>query len=144
MWLLYALLASALWGFEYAIVERILGDRISALSLVAVQMSIGSILLAAAAWGFGTLRSDLVTISNDRGLGLLILASISVFTLGNLMIACSIKEGKAVLAGFIEISYPLFIILFSLLLGWGGNVGPRTVVGGLVILAGVLILKGEH
>ena len=144
MWLAYALAASALWGFEYAIVGRILGDRLSPLSLVSIQMAVGSLGLGVIAWATGALRRDVSVVSGDQALFWLVLASILVFTLGNLMIAVSIKEGNAVLAGFVEISYPLFIIFFSVLLGWGASLGPRTVFGGLVILVGVLILKSEQ
>jgi drug/metabolite transporter (DMT)-like permease len=144
MWLVYALLAAALWGFEYAIVGRVLDGRISAVSLVAIQMAVGAVALGIVGYASGALGRDVSAISTDRGLAQLILLAIAVFTAGNLMIAISIKEGNAVLAGFIEISYPLFIILFSLMLGWGGTIGVRTVIGGIVILIGVLILKAEH
>ena len=144
MWLVYALAASALWGFEYAIVGRILGDRVSPVSLVAIQMAVGSVALGAVALVTGALRRDLALAQAQPGLWLLVALGILVFTLGNLMIAVSIQEGNAVLAGFVEISYPLFIVLFSLMLGWGGSIGPRTVIGGLVILAGVYLLQSEQ
>lgn len=143
MWLVYAVAASALWGFEYALVGRILGDRFSPLFLVSVQMFVGAICLGALCLATGTLAAEGPAATKDRNTAALIALSVIVFTLGNFMIAASIKEGSAVLAGFVEISYPLFIIAFSMLLGWGGTISLRTVLGGLVILAGVMILHSE-
>lgn len=143
MWLVYAVAASALWGFEYALVGRILGDRFSPLFLVSMQMLVGVVTLGSFCVVSGALWEESQAAVRDRGTFWLIVLSTIVFTLGNFMIAASISEGNAVIAGFVEISYPLFIIAFSLLLGWGGTVNLRTVLGGLIILAGVMVLHSE-
>ena len=125
MWLVYALLAAALWGFEYAIVGRVLdgadfrgfacGDPDGGRGRGARDRRV--YLWRAGSGCFGHIDGPRTCTT--------ILLAIAVFTAGNLMIAISIKEGNAVLAGFIEISYPLFIILFSLMLGWGGTIRVR-------------------
>jgi drug/metabolite transporter (DMT)-like permease len=144
MWLVYAVAASALWGFEYALVGRILGDRFSPLFLVSLQMFVGALTLGALAVATGTITSEGRVALGERGTVGLILLSTVVFTLGNFMIAASIKEGNAIIAGFVEISYPLFIVLASLAFGWSGQIGWRTIVGGLIVLAGVMLLQTDQ
>jgi drug/metabolite transporter (DMT)-like permease len=144
MWLVYAIAASALWGFEYALVGRILGDRFSPLFLVSLQMFVGAVTLGALALATGTLWQEGREVLADRTTVLLVLLSTLVFTAGNFMIAASIKEGNAVVAGFVEVSYPLFIVLASLALGWGGQFGWRTIAGGLIVLAGVMLLQSDQ
>lgn len=143
MWLVYALGAAALWGLEYALVERILGERYSPLVLVSLQMLVGAVVLGALALRGGALPRELGLALSHRGDTLLILLSTLVFTAGNYLIAKSIDEGNAVVAGFVEISYPAFIILFSLALGWGHALGWRTVLGGAIVLAGIMLLKQD-
>ena len=143
MWLLYALTAAALWGLEYALVERILGERYSPLVLVSLQMLVGAVVLGTLALRSGGVQKELGLALSNRGDMALILLSTLVFTAGNYMIAKSIDEGNAVVAGFVEISYPVFIILFSLALGWGHAISWRTVLGGVIVLCGIMLLKQD-
>lgn len=141
MWLTYAIAASAIWGFEYALLGRLLGDKLSPLFLLSLQSFVAALTTGVVCAVSGTLRTESAFLTQDGStLGLVVLSTVT-FTLGNFMIAASIKEGNAVAAGFVEISYPLFIIAFSIALGWITHVDVRTIVGGLIVLAGVFVLK---
>jgi uncharacterized membrane protein len=144
MWLVYAIAASAIWGFEYAILGRLLGDRLSPMFLLSIQSFVAAVSTGAFCIASGAFRNESVFVTQDSTtLGLVLLSTVT-FTLGNFMIALSIKEGNAVIAGFVEISYPVFIILFSLLLGWITHVDLKTIIGGLIVFAGVMVLKHGH
>jgi drug/metabolite transporter (DMT)-like permease len=141
MWFTYAMLASALWGLEYAIMGRLFDGRISPIALVSIQMAIGSVFLGALALATGRMQADIRHIADNNSVLLLVLFSITVFTLGNFFIAASIKEANALLAGLAEISYPLFILVFTIMLGWGEPVSARALLGGVLILIGAIFLK---
>jgi drug/metabolite transporter (DMT)-like permease len=141
MWFAYAMLASALWGLEYALMGRLFDGRISPLALVSIQMAIGSVFLGGLALATGRMQADIRYIADNNSVLWLVLFSITVFTLGNFFIAASIKEANALLAGLAEISYPLFILVFTIMLGWAEPVSARALVGGILILIGAIFLK---
>jgi drug/metabolite transporter (DMT)-like permease len=141
MWMVYAVAAAALWGLEYAIMGRLLDGRLSPLSLLAIQMAVGTLLIGSVALATGSFHRDVGTItSNATTLRLIVISSL-VFALGSYMIATSIQEGNAVLAGLVEISYPLFILLFLIMFGWNEPIGLRALFGGGLILAGAILVQ---
>jgi drug/metabolite transporter (DMT)-like permease len=141
MWMVYAVMAAALWGLEYAIMGRLLDGRLSPLSLLSIQMAVGTLLIGSVALASGSFHRDMGTITSNTVTLRLIVVSSLVFSLGSYMIATSIQEGNAVLAGLVEISYPVFILLFLVLFGWNEPIGPRALVGGGLILAGALLVQ---
>jgi drug/metabolite transporter (DMT)-like permease len=143
MWMVYAVAAAALWGLEYALMGKLFNGRLSPLSLLAIQMVVGTILIGSVALATGTLRREALAItSNPETLRLVVISSL-VFALGSYMIATSIKEGNALVAGLVEISYPLFILAFLVILGWNEPVGPRALVGGGLIIAGAFLVQSS-
>jgi drug/metabolite transporter (DMT)-like permease len=58
-----------------------------------------------------------------------------------MLIASSIKHSNAMVAGLVEISYPLFIIIFSFLILKETNIDFKTIIGGLLIIIGVVIIS---
>ncbi len=144
LWFFYATAAAALWGLEYVLLGRLFDSRISPIFLLSVQMFTGAVVLGTACIASGTFRAEMDIAMGDRTVLLLIALSAVVFTLGTLLIATSIKEGSPLLAGLVEISYPLFILLFSVLLGWSTPINPRALIGGLLIICGAVILKSSR
>jgi drug/metabolite transporter (DMT)-like permease len=144
MWMVYALCAAALWGLEYVLLGRLFDNRISPVFLLSIQMFVGALTLGSICVASGTFTSEIGAATRSWTSILLIVFSTIVFTLGSFMIAASIKEGNALLAGLIEISYPLFILVFSILLGWSEPVGLRALIGGLAILAGAAIIQSSY
>jgi uncharacterized membrane protein len=63
-----------------------------------------------------------------------------VLALAELFIALSITGKSDALAGLIEISYPLFIALFSYLLFKESELNVPTAIGGLLIFSGVAVV----
>jgi drug/metabolite transporter (DMT)-like permease len=143
MWMAYAVAAAALWGLEYALMGRLFNGRLSPLSLLSIQMAVGAAMIGTIAIATGTLRRDSAAITSNPEILRLVVISSLVFTLGSYMIATSIKEGNALLAGLVEISYPLFILAFLIILGWNEPVGPRAIVGGILIIAGAVLVQSS-
>ena len=136
MLIIYAVIASVFWGLNYVFAERLFKQGVTPLSLVGLEMLFGSIVLLAVSH-FKSLDQDINLMSKNLWLSL---ACVLTMIVGNLMIATSIHGKNATLAGLIEISYPIFIVLFSYLLFGTHHMTPSVWVGGSLIFAGVSII----
>lgn len=133
-----AVLASVLWGLTYCLDERLL----SSLSVVKVyflhcfcgMLVAGMILLAQG----GSLRSLFAIDTARAGLALVGLTMITA-TVATLSILGSIRFLGAHKSAVLEISYPLFVALFSVLF-FQGQLQPQVVFGGLFIFIGSVII----
>jgi drug/metabolite transporter (DMT)-like permease len=139
MWVVYALLASMVWGLDYVLAGRLLQERIAPLTLLALQMLVGGAVFLVTAC-FSTLKADLGVISSNRSTLIATIGAIGAFAIGNFLIALSIQAKNATLAGLIEISYPIFIALFSLLLFKEAHASPSVLLGCLFIFIGVAMV----
>ena len=139
MWFFYALMASIFWGINYALAEKI-GQRISLISLITLEMALGSIVLGLWAY-FTTLKLDLNTLWTNRPLMTLTLVEIGVMLLANVAIVLSIQAKNATSAGLIELSYPLFIILTSWVLFHEHHLNLPIIIGSAFISVGVICVS---
>lgn len=140
MWIVYAVLASVFWGLNYVLAERLFKAKVSPLTLVGTEMLFGSAFLLAVAFlkdQGDRLGHEVCTMVDNLWLSV---ACVLTMIVGNFLIATSIQEKNATLAGLIEISYPVFIVLFSLLLFGTNHMTPSVWVGGSLIFAGVSII----
>jgi drug/metabolite transporter (DMT)-like permease len=139
MWLIFAITASMIWGLDYALGEKIFRSKISPYSLLALQMLFGATVFLGISY-FTRLKTDWAIITADRTTLLYVLVAIVTFNLGNLLIFLSIQAKNATLAGLIELCYPIFTVLFTLLLFKVNHVTPSVVIGGLLIFVGVFVV----
>jgi drug/metabolite transporter (DMT)-like permease len=139
MWIVYALVASIVWGLDYALAERIFHKKIAPATLLAIEMFIGGAVffLVSAA---GSLKSDIGILVENRAALWLMVSAVVGFIIANLFIALSVQAKNATLAGLIEISYPIFIAIFSLILFKENQVTPSIIVGGTMIFMGVTVI----
>ncbi len=139
MWIFFALSASFFWGLTYVLSEQVY-KKISVLTSLTISNLVTCLvfLLLAAVGGF--LKKDLNTLYASKSLLSLMAAETTVAMLAALCIGFSISAKNATLSGLIEISYPIFIALFSYLLYKKNEVTPSVLVGGALIFIGVLII----
>ncbi len=140
MWLFYAFSAAIIWGLDYTLSERVLKSKVSPLTLIAIQMGIGAIVFGLIGLNLN-LKQDLQLIISDRRVMWLCLAALTSFNLGNLMIFLSIQAKNAALAGLIELSYPIFTILFTYLIFKENQINWGVVAGGALILIGAGVVS---
>jgi len=57
-----------------------------------------------------------------------------------ILIFAAIAKGTATKASMIEISYPLFVAVFALVLYHEDTLNWQTLIGGLIMLAGVIVV----
>jgi drug/metabolite transporter (DMT)-like permease len=139
MWVIFSILAAVVWGLDYTFAEQAT-KKISIASFLTIQLLFAFLLSLLAAALSGTFRKDLLTVAVSRQLLGYMTFGILAFTAGNLFILASIQAKNATLAGMIEISYPLFIALFVYLLFKQHQLNLATVIGALLIFAGVFVI----
>ena len=134
--LLYAFGASLCWGVSYTISEQLL-RKISVASVM-VTTSVATLAFALCLGLAGNnFAADFETLKKTSGAGYLILISIIVYVAANCFILLSTKAKNATMAAMVEITYPLFTALFAWLFFKEVQVTAGTLLGALLILAGV-------
>ncbi len=139
-WLGYALAfsASVLWGLTYCLDERVLAGlsvtRLYFLHCLCGTAIAGAILLAQGHTPAALFRLDAT--ATPRGLFLLTLVTA---TAAAFCILASIKFLGAHRSAVLEISYPVFVAIFSTLF-FGGRLEWPVLIGGGFILLGAAIV----
>jgi drug/metabolite transporter (DMT)-like permease len=139
MWVLYSIIAAVLWGLDYAIAGKLL-EKIQFSTLLTIEFAFGLFVMAIASVISGSFKRDILTILSSNETLVFSVVMILVFNIAHVFIVLSIANKNATLAGLIEISYPLFIALFSLLLFRESNMTLGSGVGGAFIFLGVSLI----
>jgi len=133
-----AVLASVLWGLTYCLDERALAgvspQRLYFLHSLCGCVVVGSLLLLQGHAPADLVRIDVPGVS--RGI---VLASMIVGTAAALAIFGSIQSLGATRAALLEISYPLFVAVFAVLL-FRERLDPGVLAGGGFIALGSAII----
>jgi len=136
-WYWAALGAAVVWGIHYPLVEFTL----QRLSLVGVLVLTGLPVLVVAAVFPRMLVADVRQLARlDPGERWTILALALTSVLATVLLFVSIEQKNATLAGLIEISYPLFIVLFTWLLFRQLHLNAGSLAGGILIVIGAILV----
>jgi drug/metabolite transporter (DMT)-like permease len=138
MWVLLALTASLFWGLSYVFNEEIY-KHVSVFTALSIMSFAIFVLTAIMAYITDSLKPDLVAIATSKRLAWYVAGGIMALLIAELFIGFSITAKNATLAGLIEISYPIFIALFSFLL-FRSVVSVPTLIGGAIIFIGVFVI----
>ncbi|WP_367606978.1 EamA family transporter [Legionella sp. W05-934-2] len=139
MWFAFAIFAAILWGFNYALTEKIV-NSISPATLLAMEMLIGSVLFSGISY-FTTMKKDVELLSTNSNLLLLTLAEVVIVLIASYFIVTSITLKNATTAGIVELTYPLFTMVFTWFLFNQVHINLSVIIGGLFILGGVLVIS---
>lgn len=136
--LMLALLASVLWGLTYCLDERVLSSlsvfKLYFLHCLCGVLVAGAILLAQGVSPAGLFTFDLAKASLPLvGLTLVTATAAALSILGSIQFLGASKSAV------LEISYPLFVALFSVLL-FKGQLQLPVVIGGIFIFVGSTII----
>ena len=146
MWVIYAITASLCWGMSYAASGPILRSGFSPLvfffgySLLGMIGGCVALLVSGRFSEIWKLASTLP--ASHLGWFLFSLAGAA---LGAYLTYLAIGAKNPTLAAFIEISYPLFVLLFAWVFFREVQVNAMTLAGGLLVMGGVaVILAGQR
>lgn len=138
MWILFALGASLFWGLTYVFNEQVY-KKISVITSLALASLVIFIITFVISFFSGNFKTDIQTIASSKQLLWYVIGGIVVLLIAELFIGFSITAKNATLAGLIEISYPIFIALFSYIL-YKQQVSTPTIIGAIIIFIGIFVI----
>jgi len=145
MWILYATAASVCWGISYAASGPLLKQGFNPLVFFFGYSLFGFLGALIALLSTGRLPSAFAIASLPRGDLGLFLFSISGSALGAYLTYVAMSAKNPTLVSLIEISYPLFVILFAWVFFREMQLNMVTMLGGILVLAGVAVITlGER
>jgi drug/metabolite transporter (DMT)-like permease len=136
-WYVAALGAAVVWGLHYPLIDFAL----KRLSLVSVLMLTALPLLLAVPFFHRTLAADYAAwrgLPWDERLTILALSLTSLA--GAVLLFLSIAGKNATLAALLEISYPVFVVLFAWLLFREWHANASVALGALLVFSGVALI----
>lgn len=139
-WIYMALGAAVMWGFAYAMSEKIVHHGFSPAFVLVVSYSIGLPLYFLFAWHNGTLAPGFKTLTSSWPVLWQFGAMALSIAMGNLLVYYAIAAKNATLASMIEITYPVFTFIFAWLLMGQVQLTLATAFGALLIFAGVAVM----
>ena len=140
MWLVYALAAAVIWGVNYAVSGRLLERGLSPQTLFLLDLLFGMLAIGALVTFTGRWPATAAELRNLHGDWAWVVVAIAATTSAGLLIFMSIEAKNATLASLIEVTYPIFTAFFAWALFRQTTLNAATVVGALLIFAGVVIV----
>lgn len=108
--------------------------------LLSIELFFGFLTMLCIAFFSGSYKADLGSLISSNRTLVLVAAIVVAFNIANTLIVLSIGDKNATISGLIEISYPLFIALFSWLFFKENNLSSGAVLGGVFVLTGVSLI----
>lgn len=129
-----------MWGFGYALSEKVMKDSFHPLFIMVVTGFLYLTLSLAAAAFTNNLKHELNTVlNNPSSLISVLLVSLSV-VIGSFLILYAISLKNATMVNLIEITYPVFTLIFAYIIMKEVQITPATLFGGLLIFAGIGVI----
>jgi drug/metabolite transporter (DMT)-like permease len=133
-----AVLAAVLWGLTYCLDERVL-ESLPVFKLYFLHCVCGALIAGAILLYRGTSLGGLLSIDTTKSSLPLVGLTLVTATAAALAILGSIQVLGASKSAVLEISYPLFVAVFSVLF-FGGQLQFSVVLGGVFIFIGSAII----
>jgi drug/metabolite transporter (DMT)-like permease len=140
LWLGAAVIAACLWGFSYAVAEHALKSGFSTAFMMVFYAALILPVFGLVALSDGSWKRDILRIKQDPALFFWLFASMAGTALGYVLILWAVKQKNATAVSFVEISYPFFVALFSWAIFQANNLTLGTILGGLLIFAGIAVM----
>ena len=137
-WWIYALISAACWGAQYVLMETLFRkvDFAAAFSFLSLM---NGILVSAILWVLYP-RQNWAKLWENWPTVWMIILYLVVGTGAYLFNGLAINEKNATMASLLEISYPLFIILFTLIFLREFHLNAAGLAGAVLILAGCVLV----
>ncbi len=139
MWILFAIAASLLWGLLYVVNEKVF-NYIRVTPYIAISLLTAGVVMTIISLISGEFIKDMAAIASSRKLFILVASGIALLILAELCIGYSIMAKNATIAGLIEISYPIFIVIFSYVLFKENHMSIATAIGGAFVFTGIGVI----
>ena len=136
-WYITALGAALIWGIHYPLIDHAL-KKISLLGVLV--LTVIPVLLITPFFS-ATLASDYQAFKTLDVTDKLSIAAIGLTSLlASVLLFMSIEGKNATLASLIEITYPVFVAIFSYILFKHSHVNASIILGGIMVITGASII----
>lgn len=134
--IIFAIGSAMAWGIVYAIDQKILLE-LSPVALLFLYSLASAVMLAPFVFLERGIWTSVVTLSRDTALfvGLSLILSL----IANVLILYAIQSLGAATASVLEITYPVFVVLTTLIL-FGTFPSVYVLLGGFIILIGAMVV----
>lgn len=140
-WFFMSLTAAIFWGASYALSERVLKDyNISASFILLSQGIIYVAFFLGITLTQDSFKPNITTLAENKTALISLVAMLALSLAGSYLVLSSISLKNASLSNLIEISYPVFTILFAWVLTREVQVNMPMMIGGLLIFSGVTLI----
>lgn len=140
-WAVAATLSAVCWGLHYAIVERLL-VKYSPFTIF-LSIIVCTVLFLPFIWKHASQDFQALLSSPWQDKAMLA-ALVITFVVAAFSILYAIESKDAVYASLIEITYPLFVLVFAAILFEYRDMDLRMMIGGSLILMGTMLLVYEE
>jgi drug/metabolite transporter (DMT)-like permease len=140
LWIICSVSAAILWGFTYATSGKMMEWGLTPAFLLLTQYVIALPVYAFIAHRSGGFRASFENLAAHPARLALFLTALALGIVANFLIMFSISLKNATLASLIEISYPVFTMLFALIVYRETHLTPAAALGAALIFAGIGII----
>ncbi|MFZ2150952.1 MAG: EamA family transporter [Candidatus Absconditicoccaceae bacterium] len=138
MRIVYSIIVAITRGILYALLDKLL-LTMPIVILCFASSVFNSIFFAIIFW-FGKYNVGFKKyFEQGNNLTLFIIVTV-LFLVANALILVAIKSKNATVASLIEISYPIFVVLFSYIFWKNIHLNFWTIIGGVMILGGIVLV----
>lgn len=136
-WFFYALTSAILWGYSYALSERVFREGLNVPFFMMVSGGIYFLFCIIFVILTNQFKEGFVTLSDNKPLiGTMVLVA-SCYVGGAFLAFLAISQKNATLANFVEMSYPFFTFLFAWALYKEVQLNWYALLGGILIFSGI-------
>ena len=114
LWIIYAIGAAIMWGFVYAMSEKIIKDMLPLPFFVFVEGVMGLIIATIVVYFLGTFKPGIEALQANPKIMFPIILVTLASTLGWFLILLAFEQKNATLVNMIEISYPVFHVVLCM------------------------------
>ena len=131
----YSLIASITRWIQYTILDKLLVKV--PIGVFGFISSIFNIIFRTIVFYAGNYSTNFKKYFADKNTIRIIILTMVLYTLANTLILLAIKDKNATVASLIEISYPIFVVLFTYLFYKNINLNLWTIIWWILILWGI-------
>lgn len=139
-WALFALSAAIFWGLAYTMSGKVIQSGVSTPFILGFVALVTLPIYITALIRTESFRPSLEIILNHKILILFMIMQAAALVIGQYLIYAAILQKNVTYAAVLEISYPIFVCLFTWLLFKDLQMSWNIAIGGLLIFAGSAIV----
>lgn len=128
----YSLIVAIARGIQYAILEKLLVQM--PIAVMCFFSTLFNLFFRTCVMYFGKYNFNIKKYLHDKNTLLFFVVVTVLFLCANALILFAIKSKNATVASLIEITYPIFVIIFSFIFFRSVHINRQTAIGGTLIL----------